>query len=946
MISYPKTGRRAIVFCTFLILMLFAPAWAADYNLSDLKQKLVKNYVLYTDQNDQPVTGRLKEYYPDGTLKSEGEIADGKRNGFKRDYSPEGRLIADTNFRYGLRDGLRREYNDEGLLKIEWTYKAHKKEGPMREYENGQAIAETIYVQDAPGERRQLTGANAVPTGPIALREIELKSFAAAYSSSAAKVVPALKENKFPLTDAINFSEVEKRLGGLTAEQKKYLEEHRFLVLAKKDFIAPFADGDGGDLYDEMLANFDQIGGPYEPSYRLPEHAVFIGPDVFLQALHTFFSQRLKILEKEDLYQALKILTEGLYANAKNLKLAAGPGNETAWERLMAQLVVPLIIIQNCDPKYEPPSPYEEEEGESKNDDSDTLENALQKFTAYSGDFSAETIEAINAELTLIYKAEGQQKSQLSLVPSYNSVQVDYTQFTPRGHYESSSASRAYFRAMIWLGQLGWDLKTEDGLADGLNFALTMSSDAPPNSGEAIRAAWQEIMEISSFFVGYPDVPAYPQWQTFLTAYSAPVFSPQSHADKAMLQKLAANIKQLNPPDGPFSSLQEKSTKAVLSVFPSRFTVPWLIGDRLSYKETLAQQYLPAIFSALWVPAVMGSAYAESLLEKQVELALIGQPNAGKEASPRQMAEATIPAHLDLNQSLTALKQQIKVLAQNLREEEEANWFSSIGATWFHLLGTLTSDFGEGYPLYMRGSAFQAKQLETFMGTFTALKHDTILYEKPNYAEMGGGGDDDMEIPPVPKGFVEPNLPFWQSLLDSVNYIENGFRAFNLYPGDLEEYGALGRFKEALTLCKTLAEKELSGQPLTEEEYEALRTLDLQYMAAPVGHGVVTLEEAMSGLVVDVFTSNLNDQMGAEQVIVYEANAEPYIMLVLVGNENSPRLVTGLAYNHREFIAPYGQRISDSVWKRRVYGPEPGQSQADEAQPLPVKNFWYAPLVP
>ncbi|MDL2216648.1 DUF3160 domain-containing protein [Desulfovibrio sp. OttesenSCG-928-M14] len=730
-------------------------------------------------------------------------------------------------------------------------------------------------------------------------------------------------------------------LGGLTDIQKKYLEEHRFLLLPKKNFLDPLPGGSSHGLYDEMLDNFDSIGGPYASLDRKPEHAVLLNPDVFLQALHTYFSQRLKDIEKEELSASLHVLLTNLYANAKTLRANSGPDAAANWQRLQAQIVVPLLLLNNCmDPEHNT---------DTVEDTSDTLANALKLFNPYSDDLSRELQEAVEKELTLVYAASGQHKSLLHLTPSYDSSgMIDYTQFKARGHYECASVSRAYFRAMIWLGQIGWNLQTEQGLADSVNFALAMSYDNP--NAESHRQAWQHVMEISSFFVGYPDAPSYPEWQDFLSRHSAAGLTAQSSADASLLRTLADNLKEIPQPKTPFASLQTKSELAVLTIFPQRFTIPWLIGDRLTYHNLLRPD-LPAVFSGLWVPAVMGSSYAHSLLPKQVELCLAAQPGATLEGGPLPHSGegVTLAQASQVNNAavyLAGLQKYMAALASALKSESPENWFSSIGSVWFHLLGTLTADYGEGYPLYMRDSAFGAKQLESFMGAFTALKHDTILYEKPNYSELGGA-EEEAELPPVPKGFVEPNLPFWHALLRAVEYMEEGFKTFSLYPNDLEEYGALGSFKKSLELCAALAEKELRGQPLTEEEYEAVRTLRLQYMAAPL-RGVITPEEALSGLIVDVQTANLNDLLGAKPVIVYEALADPYIMLALVGNEKSPRVVVGMAYNHREFITPYGPRLTDGVWKKRVYGPESedGDFAPENAQPLPGKNFWYDTLLP
>jgi hypothetical protein len=58
-------------------------------------------------------------------------------------------------------------------------------------------------------------------------------------------------------------------------------------------------------------------------------------------------------------------------------------------------------------------------------------------------------------------------------------------------------------------------------------------------------------------------------------------------------------------------------------------------------------------------------------------------------------------------------------------------------------------------------------------------------------------------------------------------------------------------------------------------------------------------------------------------------------MLALVGNEQSPRAVLGLAYNHYEFSEPLGARLTDEAWRERLYAPAPR---------LPAKNAWYGSL--
>ena len=47
------------------------------------------------------------------------------------------------------------------------------------------------------------------------------------------------------------------------------------------------------------------------------------------------------------------------------------------------------------------------------------------------------------------------------------------------------------------------------------------------------------------------------------------------------------------------------------------------------------------------------------------------------------------------------------------------------------------------YPAFMHNNAWTHKDLQTALGSWTELKHDTILYAKQVMAEMGGGGPEE-----------------------------------------------------------------------------------------------------------------------------------------------------------------------------------------------------------
>ncbi|MEK7619390.1 MAG: DUF3160 domain-containing protein, partial [Patescibacteria group bacterium] len=190
----------------------------------------------------------------------------------------------------------------------------------------------------------------------------------------------------------------------------------------------------------------------------------------------------------------------------------------------------------------------------------------------------------------------------------------------------------------------------------------------------------------------------------------------------------------------------------------------------------------------------------------------------------------------------------------------------------------------------------------------------------------------DEKLPPIVKGLVEPNVLFWRKLDALVTHTQELFEKNGLFK-DQTATERLSEFSGIVKFFTDLAEKELKGTALSDDEYEKLRAVRIAFMGDPLD-GTDQPEEngGRVGLVADIHT----DVPGNS--ILYEGTGQPYLMLTLVGNENAPRLVLGLAYNHYEFAGPLGgNRETDEEWKKKAY---------DDPTKLPKKNFWYDTLTP
>ena len=573
--------------------------------------------------------------------------------------------------------------------------------------------------------------------------------------------------------------------------------------------------------------------GPNPVEDRLPEHARLVTPDVMLHAFHKYFENSLEYLERFDLAPLLRRFLQ--QAQAKALKYRAQSSGKLAarYEVVAAQLTVPLVILENAQwsRSYEErkKSGWSEQTLTDQPDITETLEGALQGLGKYQKQFSPEVFNRMAQEIRSIYQAAGMAVSPLyGQYAKDETVKTDYTQFTPRSHYAKTSLLRAYFRAMMYLGRNSYLLNNPEGMADALLLAHLMAS--PGADGQPLVKDWLKLMEITAFYAGMPDDIGYPEWRNFVVkVLGTEKFSPAQAVNPEVLAKLAQKLPELRgprilsdvvvSPGMPEVTKQEllASTKA-FRIFGQRFTFDAWVLNRLTAGVEKVAVLLPSTPSALFVPAALGDRVAREFAGAFL-----------KQDSPA-FSEAEVAGFYG----------KLDEVAADLKKVKDVEWYSSVGSAWLKLLGTLTKPFGPGYPLYMQGKLFPVKQVQTFLGSYTELKHDTLLYVKQSFAEGGGGGDE--KRPPVPRGFVEPNLAFWQELQRLIAYTSAGFKKYGLFAKELEEYGRLTTFKAQVNFYTSLAVKELNGAPLTEAEYEKLRTGNLTYLAQPFVEGAI-LEE-------------------------------------------------------------------------------------------------------
>jgi hypothetical protein len=432
-----------------------------------------------------------------------------------------------------------------------------------------------------------------------------------------------------------------------------------------------------------------------------------------MHAFHKYMENSLEYLEKTVLARKLRQFGQQLQSQAIAFRKISQGDLARHYEIIAAQMTVVLVILENARWPVEMgetnglPDPEEQK----KPDQDDSLENALGLLKKYQANFSPETLGKVTAEIKYIYEMKDSTATQAKS-PLFGHCDVfynvDYTQFTPRSHYTKSSLLRAYFRAMMYLGKNYYNLQNSDGMIDALLLAHIMAT--PDIKGRRPLEDWQRLMEITIFYVGLSDDISYPEWRDFIVKVAGgEKFTPGDALSPNLHKKIEARLEELKPPVTALTRGEQVDIgKINFRIFGQRFTFDAWILSHLTAKAPTDTPPLPTTPSALFVPAAMGNPWARGFMPPFL----------------RQEMPGISPAQMDMFDA------KFQRVSGTLAKVDEAAWFSSIGWVWLKLLGTLNASYSGGYPLYMQSRLFPIKQLQTFLGSYTELKHDTLLYAK------------------------------------------------------------------------------------------------------------------------------------------------------------------------------------------------------------------------
>ncbi|MDJ0952587.1 MAG: DUF3160 domain-containing protein [Acidimicrobiia bacterium] len=441
----------------------------------------------------------------------------------------------------------------------------------------------------------------------------------------------------------------------------------------------------------------------------------------------------------------------------------------------------------------------------------------------------------------------------------YITTKIDYSLFRPRGHYTRNGDLERFFRAMSQLGNNAFLL--DESLLLGVLASRVVIADP------AVAEQWQLIYEPTAWLVGAAD-----DYTPFELGAVVEEVVPTGWSDVTVftdpdtLDGVAAGLLALRP-------VEINPEAASLRIMGSRFVIDSYILDQLVAPLVARDEASP-----LDIAAAFGSEWAAGVLT----------------ASGANDADG--------------YDEQMSAMQSIISDRTIADWGATVYDAWLYAVSPMWQEHGADFPAFMQSDAWAAKAHQTGFGSYTELKHDTILYTKQAVAE--GGGE---EPPTPPRHWVEPDPVAYERLAAVSALMRDGLTSRELLPADYELL--LDDLEEFYVWLAGIARDELAGVPISEEDNQELgwvgstlegfwiRTsdTDLDWENGPDSH---------AALIADVMRN-------AQAVLELGTGFVDYIFVTVPDDRGGFQVATGGVYSYYEFWNT-GQRLTDEEWRAQL----------------------------
>ncbi|MDG5767811.1 DUF3160 domain-containing protein [Balneolales bacterium ANBcel1] len=502
---------------------------------------------------------------------------------------------------------------------------------------------------------------------------------------------------------------------------------------------------------------------------------VYLSSDAILHALHMSYSEILINLELQELKPRLRDLLDGLHRELPSLddQYGGDPLMRRSLMDLDLYLAIPRLLLGDSATPF-----YSENESE--------IESLMG------------LVDAQNATRYPLFS------------PVDIPRDIDFSQFTPRGHYTQNERLTRYFQAMIWLGRSEFYLippesgdynhLTEDqrnrlGQRQTINAYLL----AEALETRALAGPLNEMERILTFLIGESDNVTVP--------HLIELRSESGFADAGSLADMDTYLTfRQNLENKPYAS--QRILSQILKTDPSS---PDKIEPASAFL-LLGQRFI-----------------IDSFVMANVVYDHVRNPNRMLPKS------ADVLFALGNNDALLVLKDELEeyryeenllALRYLIDQYDSEFWNSSFFNLWLNGIRTLNPDRQQAsagitrnqLPLFMQTEAWSRKNMNTQLASWAQLRHDNLLYGKQSYS----GGP----VCEYPHTYVEPVPYFFRAMGHLAVTAQTSFD--NILDGSHAQTRVsryFESFAEIMNKLAVIARKQLDGVDTTSEEKAFLQNM-------------------------------------------------------------------------------------------------------------------------
>ena len=594
--------------------------------------------------------------------------------------------------------------------------------------------------------------------------------------------------------------------------------------------------------------NFDNIYSLYKYLSKNNEPLLYT-VDLPLYSMHMIFDQTLKDIELNSLYDSLTTLTRKLYKiNSDKLENCNSPQLKSAYYLATLYFGLPLSYLD-------------------------------EDFVVPTG-FS----KIIGAEQMLIEAHKG-----FSTSPVF-SYKEDYSQYIPRGHYNSNDSLRRYFKAFMWYGRMGFYFSPEHSFIDATDYdsarirmiktSIVIYNEI--NNNERLKNIWKYINGITNFYVGKSDDISINTYDTF----SPPgELSNSNVLNFIKVMEKGAPLPKIISTEKTDTTISNKNLLC-FKLFGQKYIPDSYMFQNLVYNKvrtytgpstlspfTIGPGAIRAFPMGLDIAAILGSSVAYNILKNTGNSSYIGY----KENFSRLKSEFS---DIKPSNGYTYFLKFMQLMIGRKRYKQD--------------------------PIYMKSKIWAKKILTSVLSFWTMLRHDTILYAKQSYTAKLTS-----VVPHRPAKITPAYLsPYGKVYKEMFLFCDT---LSDILKTDKQTYN---KWKYRLSDCKSLllfyidvSNKEMSEQKIDDNNMKKLyNSWKTWKNITEPKYAKESIPSDMS-LVADVHT-DINTKM-----VLEEAVGAPFKISAIAKSGNKNILFFGGVNSYYEFKYPMDKRLTDEKWR-------------------------------